>query len=127
MPERAQDRLLPAHGRFHCRVIEDIAFGDAQVCMLDLQPGGIADERRDLVALRERLLDKLSARPAGRADDQQPQRLARRAQGAFNLTTNRRPPPEQRRKHQRIRNQNQEKDSEHRSAFLSVLRLVWEI
>jgi hypothetical protein len=76
VPERTQDGFLPAHGRLDGRVIEDIAFGDAQIGMLDFQPGRVADERRDLMALGERLLDQLPARPAGRADDQQPHRLA---------------------------------------------------
>jgi hypothetical protein len=44
--------------------------------MLDLQPGRIADERRNLVALHKRLLDKFPSRPASRAEDQHPQSIA---------------------------------------------------
>jgi hypothetical protein len=95
--------------------------------MLDLQFGRIADERRDLVTLRERLLDKFPTRPASCADDQQPQWIARLTQGPLAPATGGRLSPEQCRQHQRVGDQDQEKSSKHCFTVLSCVPPVWEI
>ena len=76
MPQRAEHRALPSHGRFHRRVIKDVASRDAEIRMRHVELGGITDECRHLVSLLERLLDQLPTRCAGGSDNQNPQPIS---------------------------------------------------
>ena len=73
VPERGEDRVLPLHRGLEGSRIEHVALHDPQLWMLERKPGRVAHERSHLVALRERLLDQLSAGPAGRADHEEAQ------------------------------------------------------
>ena len=83
MTERADDRVLPAHRRLHRRVVEHVAFDDTQIRVLDLQPGGRAHKRCDLMAELQSLSHQLPASSAGRTDDQDVEPVSPSARNGF--------------------------------------------
>jgi len=76
MSERADDHVL--------FVIQHVALDDTQIRVLDLQPGGRAHERCDLMAELQCLSHQLPASSAGRTDNQDVEPVSPSARNRFN-------------------------------------------